>query len=149
MKNAIPAYLRAILWGSVVGGGPFLVITIPTALQASDWMRHAPEMIWFAFMPLAIAGAVVTLVATFLGLPLTAWLARNQAESVPTYVIAGLGVGFVLPVALIGPTLGISLALIVALPGAFAGAATAMSWGIWRARVSSLSNETAGCGGPN
>jgi hypothetical protein len=134
MTNAILAFARAVLWGSLAGGGPFLLLTVPVAIESPQWGR--PEAIWIAAMPIAIAAAVVALAAAFFGVPLTAWLARQDDESRLAYVIAGLGVGALLPIALVAMLFGDAEAgAFLAIPGAFAGAVTGASWGRWREQV--------------
>lgn len=133
MKDAILAFARAVFWGSLAGGGPFMLITVPVALQMPVW---SPGVLWLAVMPLVIAAAVVALATAFLGLPLTAWLANREDENRMPYVLAGLGLGTLLPIALI-PALfgGWEAGAFLALPGAFAGTVTGASWGRWRERI--------------
>ena len=134
MKDGILAFVRAVSWGSLAGGGPFLIITVPISLQTSEWWQT--EALWLAVMPMVVAAAVVALTATFLGLPLTAWLARQQDEDRMTYVVAGLGSGILVPIALVLALFGDwEMGAILAIPGAFAGTVTGTSWGRWREKV--------------
>jgi hypothetical protein len=135
MKDALRVFVRAALWGSLAGSGPFLIFTVPEALLAPDWTDL--EVWGLAVMPLAITAIVVVLAATVLGLPLTAWLSRQGHEDAKTYAVAGLGVGVLLPMILILARFGNGvLGAVLALPGAFAGAVTGTIWGRWRERAS-------------
>ena len=135
MKEAVLAFIRAVLWGSIAGGGPFMVLTLPIAITGTDWSQPDPMAIWVAFIPMIIAGGIVASAAVCIGLPLTAWLAFAEAERQHTYVWAGLGLGALLPLAVALLLDGGSVIAYLALPGALAGAATARVWGGWREKV--------------
>lgn len=140
MKDAVLTFIRAVFWGSLAGGGPFLFITVPIALTAFD--PSQPEMmIWIAFMPLVVAGAVVLLATIFFGLPLTALLAYLKKEQPETYVFAGFGVGALLPILLLWDGSGIGSSTLLSLAGAAAGGVTAWIWSGWRKQVVSRSTE--------
>ena len=142
MKEAIRTFARAVFWGSIAGGGPFTLITVPVALDASDGWQFG--VVWFAVFPLVIAAAVVTLASVVLGLPLTIWLARRKDEDATTYTIAGLGLGLMLPIAVIaGVGGGWNLAIFLAFPGAMAGSATGVIWGRWRENCRDRFDEPA------
>ena len=133
MRDASFAFVRAVSWGSLAGGGPFVAITLPGALAAPEWSLEAA---WLLAMPIVIAAVVVTLAATLIGLPLTAWLAHCNDEDRMTYVIAGLGFGALLPMALGLALFGNwGMGAFLALPGVFAGTVTGASWGRWRERI--------------
>jgi hypothetical protein len=132
MKAAILTFIRAMFWGSAVGGGPFLLLTVPIAI-AAVWSE--PWMIWIAIYPIMVAGAFVVPASVLLGLPLTAWLAHRKAESATTYAITGLSLGALIPIAIslgLGDEgLGVGT-LFLAVPGSVAGTTTGMIWGQWR-----------------
>ena len=64
MKDATLTFARAVLWGSVAGGGPFMVFTIPVLLSGFDWSQLGMA-IWVAVMPVVFAGAFVLPAAVF------------------------------------------------------------------------------------
>jgi hypothetical protein len=139
MKDAILNFARAVFWGSVAGGGPFLLITLSVSLGAPHWWQL--EVIWLAFFPIVIAAAVVTLASVVLGLPLTIWLARRKDERATTYAVAGLGLGAMLPIAVSAGFGGDGAFL--ALPGAMAGTTTGAIWGCWREKCRDQFDEPA------
>ncbi|NJO13804.1 MAG: hypothetical protein HC870_00755 [Rhizobiales bacterium] len=85
--------------------------------------------------PLLLSGALVLGSAVSLGLPMTAILIHRGQESRSAYAFGGLGLG-----AMVGAVIFLTLArefnheaLLFAIPGAFAGLVTGISWGRWRA----------------
>ena len=144
MKESIPTFVRAVLCGSFAGGAPFLLLTVPTAIEGFEYGRDLPGLLWLAFMPVVIAGGVVALATLLLGLPLTAWLAHREDETAMTYSIAGFGLGVLLPIAVIAALFGDwTIGAILAVPGAIAGTVTATIWGRWREVVAARLGEPA------
>jgi hypothetical protein len=138
MKKAISPFVRAVFWGTVAGGGPFMLLTGAIAVSM-EWQWNS---LLLFFMPAMIAGAVVTLAMLLLGLPLTALLAHLKRENRNTYVLAGALLGALLPlvpVLLTGDNFGGFLTI----PGAIAGTATAAVWGRWREEVAGWIDQPA------
>lgn len=145
MKEAIFTFIRAVFWGSMVGGGPFLLMTVPIAMTEGSLYRLSLTL-WVAILPLVFAGALVLPASVFLGLPLTAVLAGLKAERATTYALAGLGLGTLLPIAValydgIGWHVGL---VVIAFFGAAAGLTTATIWGQWREGLANRAEHCAG-----
>ena len=134
MRDAISALIRAVFWGSLTGGGPFLLLTIPIAITG---VTDAPagEIAVVALMPILIAGAVTAPAVIFLGLPLTALLAYLGRETQGTYVAVGAGFGLLIATGLSQHLFGGWAGAFLALFGTAAGAAAAGTWGSWRERI--------------
>ena len=131
MTSAARACIKAIFWGSVTGGGPFLILTLPLGISLSASGELAMALA-FAFLPLIISGTVVIGAFVLLGLPLTAFLANEGDEKATTYATAGAGLGAILPFAF-GMSQGNMIAgLVLAVPGGLAGLVTGSIWGRWR-----------------
>ena len=96
MTSAARACLRATFWGSMTGGGPFLIITLPFGISISKSGDLLGTLV-VALLPLIVSGTVVTGAFILFGLPLTAVLARGEDEDATTYAAAGAGLGMLLP----------------------------------------------------
>ena len=59
MTSAARACLRATFWGSMTGGGPFLIITIPFGISISKSGDLLGTLV-VALLPLIVSGTVVT-----------------------------------------------------------------------------------------
>lgn len=142
MNDGVRTFARAVWWGAVVGGGPFMLFTVPTTLFSINElpMSEALPVLYFALFPLLLA-AIGTVVGMLLvGLPLTAMLRGAEAESAYTYSLAGMGAGFVIPYVIFAIATGWSIeialgGLFFAIPGLLAGTTAATIWGNWRERV--------------
>lgn len=134
MKDAIAAFARAVGWGTLAGAAPYVVLlAVPMILSLLDGDEWLPALMLVLF-PLALSGMFVLGSALVFGLPLTFILSESPREDGGTYALAGLGLGVVVPVAVVaamGGDLGGEL-LFFSLPGAFAGLVTGTSWGRWR-----------------
>lgn len=134
MKDAIAAFARAVGWGTLAGAVPYVVLlAVPMILSLLDGDEWLPALMLVLF-PLALSGMFVLGSALVFGLPLTFILSESPREDGGTYALAGLGLGVVVPVAVVaamGGDLGGEL-LFFSLPGAFAGLVTGTSWGRWR-----------------
>lgn len=134
MKAAIFAFARTVGWGALAGAAPYMgLLTIPMALfTAADGNIFGAA--YLMVVPLIVSGPIVLGSAIVFGLPLTAVLSRGRHESEKGYALLGLGLGAVIPAAVLlalGDGLGGAL-LFVAIPGAFAGFVTGSKWGRWR-----------------
>ena len=84
-RRAIYNFGRAILAGTLAGGGPFLVLSIPMGvLQIID--GDVLTGLTTAAFPVGIAGGLVLASALLLGLPLTAILRATGRECPKTYL---------------------------------------------------------------
>ena len=142
MKGAILTFVRAVFWGSLSGGGPFLLLTVPLSLIYFEWARPQ-DSLWIAIMPIMISGAIVVPTALCVGLPLTAALAALTRENQAQYVFAGLMLGLLVPVAITLAWGGSAFGAWLSLPGALAGLVTAAVWGHWREEVASSPEDAA------
>lgn len=138
MHIGFKTFARATWWGAVVGGGPFLLITVPTIVPVIGEMttRDLPLALLLVILPILV-GATVTMAGLIvIGLPLTAWLHHRQAERAGTYGLTGAACGFLLPwlFALENGTVDWTF-LVIAIPGALAGTTAATVWGNWREQV--------------
>ena len=142
MKEAVVAFARAVGWGSLVGGAPFMILTIPVALSllgelAADNVREA---LIIAISPLIYAAVPTLAGALLIGLPLTAWLHSMGREGVTIYSLAGLSGGiaiaFIFAFAMNGPGSEVwGITAFLAIPSILAGTTTATIWGQWRERA--------------
>ena len=128
-------FIKAVLVGSLAGGSPFLLFTIPLALT----FVFEPDFggvgivgsVWFAVAPAVIAMLFVLPASLLIGLPLTAILARNEQESVTAYAFAGGASGTLIILAILALTdsMAASWACLI---GTFSGAVTGHVWAISR-----------------
>jgi hypothetical protein len=143
MINAIKPMCRAVCWGALAGGGPFLIITVPVSLAAlfdDSLGAEKPLVLFFAVSPLLCAALASFAGLVFIGMPLTTYLHRLGEESARTYRAAGLGFGFLLPLLVAALLTGFSgdlfpFGLLFAALGAAAGRTTAAVWGSWRESI--------------
>ena len=143
MHPAIQNCLRAVGWGGLVGGGPFMIFTVPigvmTLADANDLLGGMFGGLWLAISPVLIAGAVALGAMAVLGLPLTALLKNFRRESGRAYAVAGGALGLLIPsgigIALDGGEAGLWFGLLLGLPGLLAGVTTGSVWGGWRESV--------------
>jgi len=142
MKDAILGLARALLWGSVIGGAPFLLLTVPVVL-ADIGQAPVGVALLAMFMPILIAGAVTAPAIILLGLPLTALLAHLRRETPGLYITAGFGLGLVIPIGIVLYLGGDWSGAFLSIPGAAAGAAAAGTWGNWREKVADTRPEPA------
>lgn len=134
VTGSIKAFIRAVMLGAMAGGGPFLVLMMLIALNGIGRDGFG-EILFGATLPILIAGATVLAAMMLFGLPLTAWLAREQREEVHTYAAFGIGLGIAIPIVVFTTLDSVGTALFLAVPGAFAGFVTARSWGRWREKI--------------
>ena len=146
MHVGIKTFARATWWGAVVGGGPFLLITVPTILSVISEMatRDLPLALLLVILPILVSATVTIAGMVVIGLPLTMWLHHRQAERQGTYRLVGALCGFVLPLPFLlanGPVDWTFLVL--AIPGALAGFTAATIWGDWREHGATKVGDTS------
>lgn len=134
MTGSIKAFARAVVVGACAGGGPFLLFTLPIALDRIG-RNGFDEILFVATLPIQIAGATVFAAMILCGLPLTAWLAREEREDPQTYAAIGIGLGIAIPIVVFTALDSTGLGFFFAGPGSFAGFVTARSWGRWREKI--------------
>ena len=146
MHVGIKTFARATWWGAMVGGGPFLLITVPTILSVISEMatRDLPLALLLVVLPILVSATVTMAALIVIGLPLTVWLHHRQAERVGPYGLTGAACGFLLPllVMLVNSSVDWTF-LFLAIPGALAGTTAATVWGNWREQVALASVEEA------
>jgi hypothetical protein len=142
MKEAVVAFARAVGWGSLVGGAPFMILTIPIAFLVGGGPHtdDVPAALFIAISPLILAAVPTIAGALLIGLPLTAWLGARSRESVTIYSLAGLCGGIALPLVFAIATTGTGsevwgVIALLAIPGMLAGTTTGTIWGQWRKRA--------------
>ena len=134
--------LRAMLFGSLAGGGPFMLITVAIAFESSS--NSLTETLALLFMPLLIAAAIVVPAFLLIGLPLTALYRRQNMEKRRIYGFSGLITGLLVPfaiVTIIMGELGVGFAALLSLPGALAGFITGFVWGGWRESLGTFDTD--------
>ena len=127
-------FLLAWLAGTLAGGGPMLVFTLP---MLENWTAEYPLMsVWIAFLPVWIASAITLASMLAIGLPATVMLRHFQHESLACYTKLGLVFGALVP-SLIGLALFRSIEPLpfFAIPGILAALACAQVWGRWRCAI--------------
>ena len=135
------AFVKSVLIGSVVGGGPFMPLTLflasyPTAAangrSPADDVMHALQL---AVLPLAIAFVIVLSASVLIGLPLTYAFRRKGLTGPGPYLVSGILVGVGIPI-IMPWAMGWSGMAWMAIPGALSGAATSrVWWGATRVRA--------------
>lgn len=138
MKSNLYQLTRAVGWGALVGGGPYMVMTLPIGLIGlfnSEILRG----LYFAFIPLVIALAVTLSAAVLIGLPLTAILHHLHRESRLVYGSSGVLFGIAIPLIFLLLTEdNTTVGIIMALSGGVAGMTTGTLWGGWREKVTAI-----------
>ncbi|WP_146107621.1 hypothetical protein [Porphyrobacter sp. HT-58-2] len=134
MKDAMIAFARAVGWGTLAGAAPYMaLIFVPMAFSYMAEASIFEIVVLFAY-PLFLSGAMVLGSALLFGLPLTFFLSEQRREHGGTYALTGLILGALVPLVINGALGGRMEAelLFFAIPGAFAGLVTGVSWGRWR-----------------
>jgi|GEM_PF-1458297 len=133
LRGPMAAFLRALLAGTLAGGLPMLVFSLPLASAA---LEGGLETWAFALMPIWIT-AIITLAAMLIiGLSLTAVLHRFSRECWHTYTACGVIFGAAIPfLTLLIMDGSWESGLFFAAPGALAGTACGFVWGRWRRAV--------------
>lgn len=143
MSPSLKHALRAVFWGTVVGGGPFMLLTVIVAVElAEDSLASA---LLVAFMPVLIAAAVIIPAFVMLGLPLTRLFRNLGKETRRNYGLAAMAAGFILPPLLMTMLLfdlaALEESLFFAIPGGLAGFVTGWVWGGWREKAAAVDPE--------
>lgn len=135
MKHLVRGAVRAVGWGSVAGGGPFLLLTVPISIAVmfdkANWrLEDLISMLLLLALPLIIAAAIVIPAFVLIGLPLTWLFRRLRIGPDERYGLIGALVGLLIPVAfglLAGMEwVGINFAIIPL--GGLSGGITAHLW---------------------
>lgn len=138
MNNSIHAFWRAVLFGTLTGGVPFLPLTIPFSflLIADGKVLNAAIA---ALLPLLVAGPVVLSAMLLIALPLTALLQWAGKERKAFYAGLGAFSGVAFPAAtyaLLSEHWEVASMLLPGiLIGPFSGAVAGSTWGKWREAV--------------
>ena len=147
MRSGLAAKMRhmwpfgkSVLFGSVAGALPGIIIFILIGHAASSRNFYTAEFLWvilqFSMMLLSISFPVVLACTIVLCLPLTFILARQGWESEAAYVTPGLMMGSVIPG--LYDTSFSALGIV----GAFSGAVTGSTW--WRAARDPQAGKASG-----
>lgn len=131
-RAALIVLARAVLWGGMAGGLPFLLVTVPVGLAAIQDGQAGG--IWIMLVPLWIAWPATLAGALAIGLPFTWLLARSGHERGRFYVLAGLIAGSLpfLTAGLFPDGIGW---MAFGIPGGLAGAVAGWHWGRHRDQV--------------
>ncbi|MCB2067020.1 MAG: hypothetical protein KDE15_10330 [Erythrobacter sp.] len=130
------AFARAVLWGTIAGGGIFLLVSVPVAIAALI-DGYIVQAVGVALLPLGISGAGTLAGMLLLGLPVTAILHALNRETARNYALAGTVLGLVSPAAMMAiagdsdETL-IGFGMFLGLFGLMAGGVSSNIWGQWR-----------------
>lgn len=137
-RAALLAFAKAVLWGGVAGGLPFLLVTVPIGIAIVQDGQAGGFGVMLA--PLLIAWPTTLGGMVMLGLPITWLLTRSGHERGRFYVLAGLIAGS-LPFLMAGlfPD-GIGW-MAFSIPGGLAGTVAGWHWGRHRDRVAGHSES--------
>lgn len=148
MNDGLKTFARAVWWGALIGGGPYLLLTVPAALPilADPSSSGLSGALVLVALPILLAGAGTLTGAVLFGLPLTVLLRHMRKETSANYGMVGALLGFTMPAlaafATFGPELGGSF-LMFAIPGLLAGTTAATTWGNRREQVALAAREEA------
>lgn len=136
---AIRAFLRAVKWGAIAGGGIWLLMTVPIGVGMALDGEAGPGL-GVALMPLAIAGAGSLAGMLLIGLPLTALLRELRNERCATYALVGMIAGFIAPSLVVALLENFnpfesSFGLFLGIFGAISGGVAGHVWGSWREQL--------------
>ncbi|MBA4044232.1 MAG: hypothetical protein C0471_07430 [Erythrobacter sp.] len=117
-----------------MGAAPYTVLFIIPLVAAGMGEGSIANIAILLAYPFLLSGALVLGSAVVFGLPLTVILSRSAREDGGAYGLAGLVLGALVPAAIVTYMAGEigGDALFFAVPGAFAGLVTGVSWGRWR-----------------
>lgn len=135
-RAASQAFYKAVWSGALVGGGAFLLLTVPIGLGMiidGEVAIGLPMTV----LPLLIAGAGTLAGMLLIGLPATFIFAQYPPERSGQYKALGLIGGLLLPGAVMLAFGSTTLELlygggVLGLFGAFAGLTAGTIWGDWR-----------------
>lgn len=135
MKHLVRGAVRAVGWGSVAGGGPFLLLTVPISIAVmfdqTAWRLEAlPFIPLLAVFPLVVAAAIVVPAFVVIGLPVTWLFRRLHIQPDERLGLIGALTGILVPVAFGVLTdaefVGMNFAIIPL--GGLSGAVTGIVW---------------------
>ena len=142
VEHPTKAFSKAVLHGTLAGGLPPMLMTLPIAI--GDYIdpisggRSLLKDIYLAGMPIWISFTLVLVTSIIVGLPVHFIIQKQRIASETLYLLAGSLAGFLVPLAVlfaIGAVAGFWMAGL----GAFSGVMTARSWskslGLHAARV--------------
>ena len=138
-RDAVRAFVRAVIWGGVGGALPFLLIAVPVGTSLLGKGQFAIA-VWTMVLPLLIAWPITLAAALVIGPPITWLMDRFAPHRGRFYVLAGLIAGS-LPFLATGLFPGAIGWMAFAIPGGMAGAVAGWHWGRHRDRVATL-NQT-------
>jgi hypothetical protein len=110
------AFLRAVAAGAVAGAALPMCLTIIFAVDGLARGDPLISMLLLGLFPLLLTLPVVLLAVLTIGLPASALLRRANRESRTAYVVAGVVVGFFLPL-VFGSLSNVANAFISLFPG--------------------------------
>ncbi|KLI64909.1 hypothetical protein [Aurantiacibacter marinus] len=140
--SCIVALLRAVAAGTLVGGGPFTVVTILVALDLGP-SNDVLSRLTLAFAPIVIAVPLVLAGMLMIGLPTTRILRARRAERLKAYLAVGAlgGVLFgLIATAFYGDSVGWEALGIFGAAGLVAGLTASFVWARHRMRLLSDAN---------
>lgn len=149
MTKGFVAFAKAIWWGALVSGGPFLLLTVPFAIEGGT-MLGSSSLLYAAALPVLISVVVTLIAMVSIGLPFTAIARHLQCENVALYTFVGAAVGaafgfaipFILLIVVSSDTVDVTGFLLI-VPGILAGGTAGYVWGRWRVAESSASDPIA------
>lgn len=119
------AFGKAVAAGTLAGGGPLLLFTIPISL--AQIVSDPAQGLIFALYPLLAAAMFVVPLSVLIGLPLHFAVRRLEMLYAPVMIGAGLFAGFMAPWVIGWLWFGIVPAYFC-LWGGFSGGVTAWQW---------------------
>ena len=133
MNADIRSFARSVAAGTIVGGGPFMLLTVPLAIMDGfQPMTGKPNLtgdLYLAVLPILVSLATVLFGSIVIGIPSTIILRKRRLENRRRYVIIGVAAGFLIPLlGLIVAGAEWGIAAEWGLLGSFSGYVTAFTW---------------------
>jgi hypothetical protein len=131
VNQVIRAFAKSVLIGTLAGGVPIAVLTIPMAVinffQPMTGIRDIWADVYFAALPFLISFPIVLIASTFVGLPVHFLFNKWDRAGPKAYLLTGIGAGFVASLLLL-LAIGAEAGFWICGVGAFSGAITALTW---------------------
>ncbi|EIZ77341.1 hypothetical protein WSK_4073 [Novosphingobium sp. Rr 2-17] len=96
-KALTSAFGKAVLTGTLAGGGPFLIITVPYGFIAGTIISSPAQTLIGMSLPLWATAALVVPLSLFIGLPVHFVIRRLDIWYMPVLVLVAGFIGFMTP----------------------------------------------------
>jgi hypothetical protein len=131
MSHVIRAFAKSVWVGTLAGGVPMAVVTVPIAamnlFQPMTGIRDVWADLYFAALPFLISFPIVLIASTFVGLPAHLLFNKWGRTNPKNYLLTGIGGGFLVCLLLL-LAINAEAGFWICGLGAFSGAMTAFAW---------------------